>query len=253
MRLLALLALALQAATQAASPAPPPTAEDLAHGKKLFRVHCASCHGFEGGGGRGPSLASATFRKVTDDKSLLGVILQGIEDSDMPAAWMLSEAEARRITAYVRSLAGAPATPVAGDVARGRALYEGKGACGVCHVVAGRGEALGPELTEVGLRRSADFLSESLLKPAASLPEGFLMVSVVARDGKEVTGVRVNEDSFTIQIKDLSYGYHSFRKSDLKELDRMKGSTPMISYATTFKPAEIEDLVAYMASLRGAN
>jgi putative heme-binding domain-containing protein len=245
MRLLAALAwLFLQA-----TPSPP---GEQAQGQKLFRAHCASCHGFDGSGGRGPSLATSKLRNVTDDKSLMTVISQGIEGTEMPATWMLSEAEVSRIAKYVRSLAGPPPAPLAGDPARGRALYEGKGACGACHVVAGRGESIGPELTEVGLRRNAAFLRESLLKPEAALPDGFLMVSVVAKDGREVTGVRVNEDSFTIQVKDMSHRYHSFRKAELQELDRMKGSSPMISYATTFKPAEIDDLVAYMASLRGA-
>ena len=44
-------------------------------------------------------------------------------------------------------------------------------------------------------------------------PRDFLQVSLVTKDGQKLTGVRVNEDSFSIQIRDLSNQFHSFWKS----------------------------------------
>jgi len=63
--------------------------------------------------------------------------------------------------------------------------------------------------------------------------------------------IRVNEDSFNIQIKDARGQFHSFTKSELKELKRLQNETPMPSYESSLSAAELDDLVAYLASLKG--
>ena len=65
-----------------------------------------------------------------------------------------------------------------------------------------------------------------------------------------VRGVRVNEDSFTIQLRDDSNRFRSFRKSDLKELKKEFDVSTMPSYKS-LTAVELDDLVAYLASLRG--
>ena len=118
-------------------------------------------------------------------------------------------------------------------------------------MVAGKGEGFGPELSEIGTRRNGAHLRQAILKPATLLPEGFLYVSAVTQSGAAVRGIRVNEDSFNIQIKDARGQFHSFAKADLKELKRLRGETPMPSYEGSLSPAELDDLVAYLASLKG--
>ena len=45
--------------------------------------------------------------------------------------------------------------------------------CFACHVFRGEGGPIGPELTTIGARRSADYLRESILRPEAQIAEGF--------------------------------------------------------------------------------
>jgi putative heme-binding domain-containing protein len=118
-------------------------------------------------------------------------------------------------------------------------------------MVAGRGEGFGPELSDIGARRNGAHLRQAILRPAALLPEGFLYVAAVTQSGSTVRGIRVNEDSFNIQIKDALGQFHSFAKSELKELKRLPNETPMPSYESSLSAAELDDLVAYLASLRG--
>jgi cytochrome c oxidase cbb3-type subunit 3 len=66
-----------------------------------------------------------------------------------------------------------------------------------------------------------------------------------------VRGIRINEDTFTLQLRDADNRLYSFRKQDLKELNRESGGSLMPSYQTVFSPTEIDDLIAYLASLRG--
>jgi putative heme-binding domain-containing protein len=221
------------AVTFAAAQAPP--------GRRLFEAQCALCHGVSGGGGRGPSLQKPKLGKAPDDAALERVIAEGI-GTEMPGAWQLSPNEVKQLAVYVRSLGNIPPEQVPGDGARGRQVYARNG-CAQCHMIGGEGSGLGPELTNIGLRRNAAHLRESIVTPAAQLPEGFLMVRV---DG--VTGVRVAEDPFTIQVQDASGRYHSFRKS--AAIERLPKRSPMPAYAR-LSAADLQDLVAYLAQRKG--
>src|SRR6266516_3898020 len=164
---------------------------DLARGEKLFQVHCARCHGAKGEGSRGPALARPKLARAPDDAALLKVIEQGIRGTEMPGASAMSDREMRQAAAYVRSLGKLPMTPVPGDPAHGAEIYRGKGNCASCHSIHGEGGVAGPDLSTIGAARSAAHLRESLLDPQAAVPEGYLQVTVAAKNGSSVTGVRV--------------------------------------------------------------
>ena len=222
---------------------------DLATGQKIFESQCALCHGQTGTGGRGPSLNRPKLNRAPDDEALKHVISDGIPP-EMPGAWQLSAREVASVAVYVRSLGTVPPENLPGDPARGQQVYQSKG-CGACHVVAGKGEGFGPELTDIGARRNSAHIRQALVTPAAALPENFLYLSAIDARGETIRGVRVNEDSFTIQLKDAGGRFHSFRKSELKELRPMRPETPMPSLAGALSAAELDDLVAYLAGLRG--
>jgi putative heme-binding domain-containing protein len=143
-----------------------------------------------------------------------------------------------------------PSETLPGDAARGAQVFAAN-RCKTCHIVSGVGEALGPELTAVGARRAAAFLRQTIVKPAATLPEDFQYVALTPARGPAVRGVRVNEDSFTIQVRDAGGRHYSFRKAELKELRRLTGQTPMPSYEGRITSTALDDLVAYLASLKG--
>jgi cytochrome c oxidase cbb3-type subunit 3 len=222
---------------------------DTAAGKKIFESQCALCHGQTGTGGRGPSLNRPKLARAPDDEALWKVISNGIEP-EMPGAWQLNVHEVYSVAQYVRSLGAMPPEVLPGDPSRGERIFQSKG-CAGCHMVAGKGEGFGPELSEIGTRRNGAHLRQAILKPATLLPDGFLYVSAVTQNGATVRGIRVNEDSFNIQIKDARGQFHSFAKADLKELKRLRGETPMPSYEGSLSPAELDDLVAYLAGLKG--
>jgi len=230
---------------------PAQTPDDVARGQKLYDNHCSLCHGQTGGGGKGPSLAQPTLRHAPTVDRLAEVIRQGIPGTEMPGAWQLTDRESMQVAQYVRTLGRTAIVKLPGDPARGRALYQSKGACATCHIIQGAGSSLGPELSEVGARRSPDYLREALIKPAAIVPEAFLVVRVTTRDGKTVRGIRVNEDTFTIQLRDAANHFYSFRKSSLLNLEKQFNQSLMPSFESAFTAAELEDLIAYLASLRG--
>lgn len=219
-----------------------------AGGQALFERHCALCHGIGGTGGRGPNLARPRLLRAPDDTALKTVITEGIAP-EMPGAWFLSDDDATSLARYVRSLGALPAKPLPGDPGRGAKLYAAHG-CNACHTLAGAGTGYGPDLTDIGMRRSAGYLEESLVKPAAAVPEGFLLVRVRTAGDQVMEGVLLNETNFTFHFKDSQANIHSFDKSDLRAVERLRGQTPMPSYERSLSPTEREDLVAFLAAQR---
>ena len=90
-----------------------------------------------------------------------------------------------------------------------------------------------------------------MVDPGPLAPEGYLVVRVTTRDGKKIWGLRVSEDSFTIQLRDSAGRFHSFRKAGLTQLKKDFNAELMPSYRDAFNASEMDDLVAYLGSLRG--
>ncbi|MEZ5403684.1 MAG: c-type cytochrome [Bryobacteraceae bacterium] len=223
---------------------------DLALGRRIFDSQCAVCHGQNGTGGRGPALNRPSLAKAPDPPSLQKIIADGLPP-EMPGAWQLSVREVASVAAHVLELGKVAEEKLPGDAARGRVLFRARG-CAGCHMVAGEGTPRGPELTAIGAKRNAAHLRESLTKPEAHLPDGYLLVEAVTAQGRTVNGTRAAEDPFTIQIQDVGGRFQSFRKADLKQLRRKTGESGMPSFASSLAAPELDDLVAYLASLRGA-
>ncbi len=239
------------------------SADDLAQGERLFQVHCAACHGPQGEGGRGPTLAISKLGRAATDQLLFSIIKDGIPGTEMPRSRLASE-EIQQMAAYVRKLGQTPPEMVSGNAKRGEQLYFTKGSCNQCHAVKGHGSAFGPDLTEIGLKRGTAHLRTSLLDPEAdvpksfvlyrpgtSIPENFLQLRVVTKDGRRLKGVRINEDTFTIQLREASGRVHSFFKAELSELHKDWGKSPMPSYREVYSKEELDDVVAFLLSLRG--
>jgi putative heme-binding domain-containing protein len=197
-------------------------------------------------------LTRAKLSRAPDDGALLRILEDGIRGTEMPGSGALSERELRQTAAYVRSLGKVALKPVPGDATRGAEVYRGKGNCTGCHSIRGEGGVSGPDLSGIGESRSAAFLRESIVNPGAAVPEGYLLVTVVPSSGTPVTGVRVNEDSFSIQIRDAGGRWYSFWKRDVPQIVRQRGKSPMPSYQGQLGETELTDLVAYLASLKEA-
>jgi cytochrome c oxidase cbb3-type subunit 3 len=226
------------------------TEVDLADGKATFRSNCAFCHGLTGGGGRGPALNLGRFLHGSTDDDIKGVIQSGVPGTTMPS-FDFEKDELTHLVAYVRSLSGTSSqhdAPVAGDPIRGRKVYESSG-CSGCHRIAGEGSVFGPELTRIGAGRSAAYIRESIVNPSADIPEDYTGVTVVTRDGKRVTGVRVNEDTFSVQLRDASQNFRMFQKDEVQQVIReTKSLMPVYNSLTN---EDLQNLLAYLDALRG--
>jgi len=223
------------------------TRAEVENGARLYQASCATCHGASGDQVRGVALFSGRFRAATTDDELVRIIINGIPNTAMPPNRYSNE-EAGMIVAYLRGLAaGDTVTATAGDAARGRTVFEGKGKCATCHHPAAR---MAPTLADVGtIRRPLD-IEQAILEPSAELHADFRFVRVVRRDGATTRGRLLNQSTFSIQILDTQERLRAFDRSQVAELEFEKTS-PMPAYRGVLGTQELADVVAYLTTLRG--
>ena len=137
----------------------------------------------------------------------------------------------------------------AGNAAAGKALYENRGECTRCHAIDSRGGSLGPELSWIGALRSSESLQRALMDPNAQIDPQFYTVTANTKGGEAVEGLVLNQDDVSIQLRDTQRQLRSFRKSELTDL-RWEPRSLMPSYSSRFSVTEINDLVAYLRTLR---
>ena len=137
-----------------------------------------------------------------------------------------------------------------GNAAAGKAIFDGKGGCGACHSIGDRGASLGPDLGDIGITRTPKSLRLALTDPDAEIFKEYYTVVVETKAGETIRGLALNEDDLSIQIRDINGYPRSFLKDDLKSTYREQRSL-MPSYASRLSAAEIDDVVAYLRTLKG--
>ena len=236
-------------------------------GEYEFRINCALCHGLGArGGGRGPDLTRAVKKHTHNDAEMFQVISNGIPGTAMPANGTngqgvgMTDEEIWQIITYIRSQeVKAPAHP-AGNPAHGKELFFGDANCSLCHMIEGKGGRLGPELTGVGGSRTRAAIIDSVRDPSRRLasglteatkefPQEYETVTVVTADGKEIKGVTLNEDSFSVQIMDTSEQIRLLEKGKLKSFQKTRQSAMPVYGKDLLSDKDLEDIVAYLTSV----
>jgi putative heme-binding domain-containing protein len=225
------------------------TEVDVQQGAALFQDHCSYCHGSRGQGGRGADLTTGEYRMGGSDRDLFNTIRTGVPGTEMPSFRIPDEA-VWRLVGYVKRLGSQGLLEQApGDAATGKALYA-KSGCAACHKIGQEGGDLGPALTDVGRRRGLAFLEESLVKPDAVVGSAFRAIQVVLKSGQTVTGIWLNEDDLSVQLREVSGNLRSILKDNVREIRRNKPSL-MPTYEGRLNQTELANLVAYLNSLKG--
>jgi cytochrome c oxidase cbb3-type subunit III len=236
-------------------------------GEYEFRINCALCHGLGArGGGRGPDLTRAQKKHTHNDSEMFQVISNGIPGTAMPANGTngqgvgMTDEEIWQIITYIRSQEVKSSTTASGDAAHGNELFFGDGNCSLCHMVSGKGGRLGPDLTGVAGSRTHEAIVDSIRNPSRRLawglteatkefPQEYESVTVVTSDGKQIKGVTLNEDSFTVQIMDPGEQIHLLEKAKLKSFKKSRVSAMPKYDPEVLSDKDVEDIVAFLASV----
>jgi putative heme-binding domain-containing protein len=230
--------------------APEYSRADIEAGARIYIAKCAGCHGADGDQVGAVNLRSGQFRRAATDQELMRLISTGIPGPGMPAN-KLPAVDMSALVAFLRNMREFDARSVRlGDAAQGRALFDGRGGCRNCHRVSGNGPHVGPDLSDIGLVRSASQLERSIMDPSAGLVPINRPIRVLGKDGRVLTGRRVNEDTFVVLMMTDDERLVAIEKSDIRDFKVMT-QAKMPAFKDKLSPEELSDITAYLVSLKG--
>lgn len=221
-------------------------------GMGIYRARCADCHGMDARGIRAPDLSQVWASGRTDD-GLFRTLRTGVPGSEMPfVGARTSDDNVWRILAYLRTLAApAPSDPPRGSAENGERIFRVN--CQSCHRVNGRGGRLGPDLSRVGSARARATMIMQIRGAVEDFKAGYEPVTLTAPGGQEIHGVKKNEDLFSVQIMDTRERIQGYLKKDMRAVTNDKRSAMPSFGAERLPDGDLDDLLAYLATLRGAS
>jgi cytochrome c oxidase cbb3-type subunit 3 len=251
---IATLALTVQG-TPASQDLPSQSERPIAEARQTFENRCAGCHGLDGRGGeRAPDIATSQKTQNRTDAALTQIITNGIPANGMPSFNSLDAPTIKALIKYLRVLQGkSEGAAMPGNPAAGKTIFYGKARCSQCHLAAGAGGFLGPDLSTFARRRPPEEIHDSITKPSVIPGPGRSEVTVNQRDGQSLTGVLRNEDNFSLQLQTPDGAFHSVIRADVASISQSKTSLMPADYGTSLSTAELNDVISFLMSIAQQN
>ena len=138
-----------------------------------------------------------------------------------------------------------------GDPWRGQQLFfDKRAACVTCHLVAGHGKSVGPDLTTIGAQFAPDTLIESILQPGKAIRDGYRQTVLELKDGKSLAGIIREESPVSVLLVDAEGRSHTVPKLDIRTRTQSPVSLMPEGFRGALTLEEFADLIAYIASLK---
>lgn len=137
-----------------------------------------------------------------------------------------------------------------GNAKKGAAIFTKQG-CNACHTTEDGQPLKGPHMGQVGAVLSREQIAESILKPNASISQGFATVMVVSKDGSAVTGFVTAETSDEVELRDIGGNVHRVKTSDISKREKLEISMMPPGLANALSVEDFASLIAYLAAKKG--
>jgi cytochrome c oxidase cbb3-type subunit 3 len=217
-------------------------------GAALYGQRCGACHGADAHGGEAPDLTKSALVTTGTAKDLFNTIHNGVRGTEMPP-FPLPDEQVWQLVSHLYSVARpGMGAPVAGDPEAGRQVFEQAG-CAGCHMIAGKGGFLGPDLSGVAARRFASQIRDEIVHPAASVAFGYQPVKLVTKRQEAVTGLLKNEDNFSVQVLKADGTWALFTRDMIAEM-RLEPATLMPE--KKLDDGQLQNLLSYLDRQRAA-
>lgn len=231
------------------------SAKDARQGDVFLRSWCATCHGRDARGGRGPDLTDGNFRHGSSDQAVFDTIKDGIPGTDMIGLTDLDDMSIWQLVAAIRAREKPVPLPefTPQDVEAGRALFV-KNNCSTCHWNGKVGGNRGVNFTTS--TASVEYIRTSILDPDANFREvpgrdqhPNQKVVVVTTSGNTVVGRWLNETGAHILLADEQDDLRILPRDGIEVITKPRHSL-MPTFKDSLNERQIERLVAYLFSIR---
>jgi putative membrane-bound dehydrogenase-like protein len=132
-----------------------------------------------------------------------------------------------------------------GNSQRGVPIFEKQ--CAGCHVLFGKGERIGPELTG-SERLNLEFLLESVIDPSHTIRKEFQAESIALEDGRVLAGLVVEENDRILVLFDSQQQKTTVPKREISERKASTTSVMPDGILDNLPDNDIRDLFRYLQS-----
>ena len=135
-----------------------------------------------------------------------------------------------------------------GNPRRGARIFRRQG-CAICHTLTRDEKPKGPFMGHIGSIMKRDQIAESILKPNASISQGFPSVLLQTKDGKSFSGFINAETAEAVELRDIAGNTHTLKAGDLKsrqELEQVSMMPPGLANSLSMK--DFAALLAFLES-----
>jgi putative heme-binding domain-containing protein len=135
---------------------------------------------------------------------------------------------------------------IKGDPALGKTLFTKQG-CVACHSIA-KGETMkGPFMGQIGSIMNREQIAESILKPNASISQGFASVMITAKGDKSYMGFISEESAGKIVMRDITGQVHTIRVADIVSRKELETSMMPPGLANELSYEEFASLITFLS------
>ncbi|MBN7810617.1 HEAT repeat domain-containing protein [Algoriphagus sp. H41] len=133
-----------------------------------------------------------------------------------------------------------------GDPVIGKTLFTSQG-CIACHAIEAGQVMKGPFMGQIGSIMNRDQIVEAILKPNASISQGFASVQITTNDGKFYMGFVTAESAQELTIRDITGTATKLEKKNIKERKELENSMMPAGLANSLSYEELASLVTFLS------
>ncbi|SJZ63300.1 putative heme-binding domain-containing protein [Chitinophaga eiseniae] len=135
---------------------------------------------------------------------------------------------------------------IKGDPAKGKILFANQG-CVACHSLSRSEKMKGPFMGQIGSIMNRERIAESILKPNASISQGFATVTITAKGNKSYVGFVTEETAAKVVLRDIAGDVYTVKTADIISRKEMKTSMMPAGLANALSYEEFAALVSFLA------
>jgi len=135
---------------------------------------------------------------------------------------------------------------IQGDPLKGRTIFNNQG-CVACHSLSRTEKMKGPFMGQIGSIMNREQIAESILKPDASISQGFATVMITAKGDKTYMGFITEETAAKIVMRNIAGEVFNIKTSDILTRKEMENSMMPQGLANSLSYEELASLVTFLS------
>ena len=134
---------------------------------------------------------------------------------------------------------------IKGNAELGEEIYKTQ-ACTTCHSLKSTEVMKGPFMGQIGSIMNREQIAESILKPNASISQGFSTIQIKTNAGKVFVGFVTNESATEVSLTNITGATNPIKKSEIAERKELENSMMPAGLANSLSYEEMASLVTFL-------